>query len=262
MNQETKNNSTESARAFPWLGLFALIGVIMLGGLAYKAYTKTGRTVAGTMVQMAEKFKTGTITRTFVECIPTLTTTKGDVLELATLRSEELFEKDDPESTFWGLIYLGTTTSEIQVPATYRYYLRLSEPWRLASRNGICVVLAPQFHASTPTAIETDKMVKHTENGWLRFNKDDNLDKLEKSITSTLNQRAESEEHRKIVKESCRSSVAGFVQKWLVKEACWRGDLFHKIIVYFPDELDVKSDQELEKYSHCPEDASQIHPVR
>ena len=43
----------------------------------------------------------------------------------------------------WGKISLGKTVSSIGVPVTFRYHLRLSDPWRLAAKDHVCVVLPP-----------------------------------------------------------------------------------------------------------------------
>jgi hypothetical protein len=39
--------------------------------------------------------------------------------------------------------------------------------------------------------------------------------------------------------------VAGFVKKWLLREGQWRSDRFTSIVVVFPDEAAVSTDQEL-----------------
>jgi len=127
---------------------------------------------------VAAKFRTGTITHTFQESIPQVVSSSGDVLKLATLRSDEAFKKSDSMTIGWGKISLGKTVSSIGVPVTFRYHLRLSDPWRLAAKDHVCVVLPPPRRPSLPPAIHTDKMEKDTTNGWAR-NKDENLAELE-----------------------------------------------------------------------------------
>lgn len=246
--------------------LILAVVVIAIAAFAYHAYIKTGRgikevvetttktvkTIVKTIPDAAEKFKTGTITRTFVEQIPEVSPTHGDVLELTTSRSDEDFTRSDSRSIAWNMIYLGTTVSTIRVPATFRYHLRLSDTWRLAARDKVCYVLAPSVRPSLPTAIQTDQMQKSTASGWARFNKDDNLAELERSITPDLDQRAGDSKHMKLVREACRQSVAEFVKKWLMKEDFWRSDRFTSIVVVFPDEATINSDQELEQYHYEP----------
>ena len=46
--------------------------------------------------------------------------------------------------------------------------------------------------------------------------------------------------------------MAGFVKKWLMREGQWRGDRFTSIVVVFPDEAAVSSDQDLLQLRHEP----------
>jgi hypothetical protein len=128
--------------------------------------------VIKSLPEIAGKFKTGTITTTFKESIPEVTSTQGDILELATSRSDEFFRREDSMSILRNTIFLGATVSEIRVPVTFRYHVRLSDSWRLAARGNVCVVLAPRVRPSQPPAIHTDLMEKMSENGWARFNKE------------------------------------------------------------------------------------------
>jgi len=140
---------------------------------------------------------------------------------------------------------LGTTVVEIRVPVTFRYHLRLSDSWRLAARDHVCVVLAPQIRPSLPPAIHTALMEKHAESGWARFDKNDKLEELEQSLTGLLEQRAMDTNHLQLAREACRQSVAEFVKRWLLREEHWRSDRFNAIVVVFPDEVSVASDKEL-----------------
>lgn len=232
----------------PWKTLIFSATMIAMAAFAYHAYCKSIQAIASS----AEKFKTGTITHTFVEHIPDVSPTHGDVLELATSQSVEEFSRSDSRKIAWDWIYLGTTVSTIRVPATFRYHLRLSDPWRLAAKDRVCKVLAPEIRPSLPTAIHTDQMEKHTENGWALFNKDDQLAELERGITPELDKRSGDAAHLKLVREACRQSVGDFVRKWLMKEEQWRSDRFTSIIVVFPDECEAGSDQELEQFRYEP----------
>ena len=265
-NEPAEESEPQNRKHFPWATLIVAATVIALVGFAYAAYLKTGKgikqavvtttetikTVVQAIPDAAEKFKTGTITHTFIEHIPDVSPTHGDVLELTTSRSDEEFSRNESKSIAWDMIYLGTTVSEIRVPATFRYHIRLSDTWRLASRDKICYVLAPPIHPSRPTAIHTDQMQKSTASGWARFNKNDNLTELERSITPELNQRAGDSKHMKLVREACRQSVGDFVKKWLMKEDFWRSDRFSSIVVVFPDEAKINSDEELEQFHYEP----------
>ena len=126
---------------------------------------------------LARNFITGHITTTCLEDIPVITSTHGNVLELGrTSRSVETFQREDARNSFWDSFYIGTTTAEIRVPVTFRYHISLSDPWRLAAKGNVCFVSAPQFQPSLPPAIDTSAMEKKAEDGWARFDKNQQLD--------------------------------------------------------------------------------------
>lgn len=185
---------------------------------------------------IGERFRTGTITRTFVSSIPRIHGTGLGNLELATVEVEEILSETDERRILWDRISLGETASEIRVPVTYRYHLRLSDPWEIEVSGQTCVVHAPVIRASQPPAIHTDRMVKRAESGWLRFDADEQLEELERSLTPTLEELAEDTRHLELVREQCRRTVAEFVRSWLLMEDHWREDRFRSIVVLFEDE--------------------------
>jgi hypothetical protein len=251
--------SNQTRKSFPWATAMIAAALVIIAAFALIAYLKTARDIKETVnkvisagPEMARNFVTGNITTTFRESIPQITSTKGDILELATFRCDESFKRTDEKWTGWGWVYLGTTIAEIRVPVTFRYHLRLSDPWRLAARDGVCLVLAPRIRPSQPPAIHTDEMERRAESGWARFDKNDQLDELERSMTPTLEQRARDPAHMQLVREACRQSVAAFVKKWLMREGQWRSDRFSSIVVVFPDEASVAADQDLLQLRHEP----------
>jgi hypothetical protein len=185
---------------------------------------------------LAERFITGQITHTFQASLPQISASGGDILEVATLDSEETFRREDARLAFWDTLYLGTTVSEIRVPVTYRYHIRLSDPWELAARDRVCLVRAPALRPSQPPAIHTDRMVKSTERGWARMNDIENLNELERSLTPNLKVLAHDPERLKLVRETGRQAIAAFVRRWLLQEDHWRQDRFSAVIVVFADE--------------------------
>ena len=219
-----------------------------LGGKAIDAGSKAVKALP----DIAAKFKTGTITHTFVEENTEITATKGDVLELATIRQDETFTQEDSKRVLWDLVDLGTTTSEIRAPVTFRYHLRLSDPWKLATRDNVCLVLAPSIQPSQPPAIHTAQMVKKTEAAWSRFNDDESIAELEQSMTPELEKRAGDPNHLRLAREACRQAVAEFVKNWLMREDHWREDRLSSIVVIFPDEMSIDSDDELERLQGDP----------
>ena len=232
---------------FPWKTAIIAFTVIVLAMIAAWLLMKPWQAAES----VAEKFRTGHITSTFVEDLPTVTSTRGDVLELATLTSTETFTREESTTLAWGYLPPSTTSAEIRVPTTYRYHLKLSGPWRLATRGNVCVVLAPPIEPSLPPAIDTARMEKRAASGWASFDKNAMLDGLEKDITRHLSKRAASPSHLELVREQCRRSVAGFVQSWLIKNSQWP-EKIGAIVVVFPDEKEFSSDRSLSGYQAQP----------
>lgn len=166
--------------------------------------------------------------------VPVVIRTAGGLLEVAVLRAQERFTRTDARE-FYG-IPLGTTVSHIQAPVHYRYHIQLAKEWRVVIRGKTCYVQAPAILPSLPVAFDTAALQKYSQNGWARFNKEDNLAALERTITPELAQRARSDAYRQLVTEPARQTVREFVAKWLVKEAGWGSGPDYKIVVLFPGE--------------------------
>jgi len=225
--------------------------VIVVALLAYLAYLKSCETVSQTgqiaretvkgvedaAAGIAESMLTGSITTTFIQTLPKLVAEGGLKLELAAYESEEIFERSNDKRLLWDLIPLGTTVTEIRVPVTYRYHLRLDDPWLLQVQGHTCVVQAPIVRPTLPPALHLDRMERRSEQGWLRFNAEQQMRELETSIIPSLNARASNQDHLNLVREQCRVKVAEFVRTWLLHEDHWREDRFSAVIVIFADEL-------------------------
>jgi hypothetical protein len=173
--------------------------------------------------------------------VPVVMRTSGGLLEVATVRAVERFTRADT-AQFWG-IDLGTTVSIIQAPVTYRFHLELAREWTHTIRDKTCVVQAPALRPSLPVAFDTTGIEKYTRSGWARFNKQENLDALERSITPELNQRADSAAYRQLATEAARQTVREFVTQWLLREQAWRRDPSYRVIVLFPGEREPAPDQ-------------------
>lgn len=184
---------------------------------------------------ITERFRTGRITSTFTAALPQLQP-GGAVLELAAYEAVETFRRSDDRALFFDLLPLGTNVTEIRVPVTYRYHVRFDEPWHLDVRERVCLVRAPRLRPTLPPALHTDRMEKQGERGWLRFDLEQQMDELEKSITPTLVSRAGGAQTISVVRETCRRRVAEFVRDWLLREEQWRDDRFTAITVTFEDE--------------------------
>jgi hypothetical protein len=230
--------------------------VVALGLLAYLVLHQIGQTtreggraaadlvrdLGSGVVNIAEAFQSGTITTTFIAAIPGFTPDTGVKLELASYRATEILRTTDERWVAWDLIPLGTTVTEIRVPVTYRYHLRLDEPWKLEVDGQSCVVHAPQIRPTLPPAIDTGGMEKYSDSGWLRFNEAQQMEGLERSLTEVLSERASDPTHIEMVRERCRLEVAEFVRSWLLMEDHWRDDRFRSVTVIFADESDSRAD--------------------
>lgn len=173
--------------------------------------------------------------------VPVVMRTPGGLLEVATVRAVERFTRADT-AQFWG-IDLGTTVSIIQAPVTYRFHIELAREWTLRIDGKTCVVHAPPLRPTLPVAFDTAGMEKYTRSGWARFNKQDNLDALERSITPELNRRADADAYRALATEAARQTVREFVTRWLLRERAWQRDPSHRVIVLFPGEREPAPDQ-------------------
>jgi hypothetical protein len=169
-----------------------------------------------------------------VSGVPVVMRTPGGLLEIATVTVHERFKRTDTRE-FWG-IALGTTVSIIQVPAVYRYHIELARQWPIAIEGKTAVVRTAEVKPSLPPAIDTTRMEKYTQSGWARFNKDENLDLLERSITPELQRRAGDPAIRQLAIEAGRQTVREFVTTWLLKEQGWKNDAEHRVVVLFPGE--------------------------
>jgi len=230
------------AVALRWPAVLVLALVVALVALERTCH-RVGEEGRATVSQLgeaaatiAERFRTGTITTTFTAAIPRLVPDGALKLEVAAVEATETVARSDERRVLFDLVSLGTTVTEIRVPVTYRYHLRLDEPWTLDVRGHDCLVRAPPIRPTLPPAIHTDRMEKRSESGWLRFDAADQMASLERQLTPTFTLRAGNRDHLGLVRETCRSRVAEFVRSWLLAEEHWRRDRFSSVTVVFADE--------------------------
>ena len=164
--------------------------------------------------------------------VPVVMRSAGGLLEIATITVHERFKRSDTKE-FWG-IALGTTVSVIDVPVTYRYHIEMAREWPIYVKGKTAVVRAPDVKPSFPVAIDTARMEKYTQNGWARFNKDENLEALQRSVTPELYARANIPAVRQLAIDAGRETVREFVTIWLLKEQGFKRDPEHRVVVLFP----------------------------
>jgi hypothetical protein len=177
-------------------------------------------------------FNDENLTERFISAIPELTQELN--LELATATFNETFTKQSGRTTCWGLIDLGTSIVQVQVPVTYRYHLCLRERWQLELKQRCLIVHAPVITPSLPPAIHTDRLTTLAVRGWARGSTGGLLAELQQSLTPTLNQFAGDARHLELVRPQCRASVAEFVRLWLEREG--QTTSITNITVRFADE--------------------------
>lgn len=202
--------------------------------------SNTVEDISGKAITIAENFQQSKITQTFTESLPKAQDAGEGRLEVATLENTKHFKRTNKRTILWDKISLGTTVTEIRVPATFRYHIKLADPWKLEVRNQQCFVITPMMQPTTPVAIHTDRIEKYSERGWARFNKEEQMASLMRSITPSLTSHASSDSHVNLVREHARKTVAEFVRQWLMKEDHWREDRFRTITVIFADEAVVE----------------------
>lgn len=224
--------------ALRWPAAFVLVALI--GFLAYRETLVQARHAAGAAVAAVERaaqgLLSGNVTETFVSSIPEFDPNGAGNLELTTLTATEIFTRSDERKILWDTVSLGVAVTEIRVPVTYRYHLRLGDPWHLEIRGPVCYVRAPAIRPSLPPAIHTHRMEKRTAADWLRFDAADQMTALERSITPTLTRYAHDERHLGLIRENARKEVEDFVKIWLLREGQWGSDRVEVVRVVFPEE--------------------------
>jgi hypothetical protein len=218
-----------------WVAMGLLFLFLIFAGLAFFFFS-TLKEAAAWLNELPARLLQQEISSTFRQSITEIASTQGDILEVATMQTDETVTKFDMKSAFNQAVYLGTTVSEIRTPVVYRYHIRLSDEWQFSLEEGVCIVRGPILRPTLPPAIRTEGMEKKSEAGWLRFNAAENLAALEKELTPTLEKRAGNQAHLDLVREAARKSVAEFVKAWLLTEGKTHQENVRTITVIFPDE--------------------------
>ena len=172
------------------------------------------------------------ITQTFISALPSLTRELN--LEVATSLQTEMLERSDTRRVLG--INLGTNLAQIRMPVTYRYHIRLQDPWCLRVQGKSVLVQAPLIRPSQPPAIHTDQMRIESRRGWCRSGPYDVVQQLHHDLTPTLCLYAQDPRRLAFVRETARQSVAEFVRLWLKRESRWNRGRFTSIQVQFADE--------------------------
>ncbi|MFZ4767700.1 MAG: hypothetical protein ACOYMN_22355 [Roseimicrobium sp.] len=214
---------------------FLFVFAIAVVGIAAGLIFYFGESAKQLLAQVQRGFVTTQTTIKASEILLEMGRTHGDVLEVASpLKTVEKFSKADVRFAAWGWVYLGTATSEVKVPATFRFHIKLSELRQARLDDSVLIVTAPTIYPSLPVAFDTSGMEKQTDGTWLRFDAAQQLADLEKTITPALASRAQ--EHVKNVRDIARSDVEEFVQKWIVESRPDYRAQIKAVKVIFPGE--------------------------
>ena len=184
-----------------------------------------------------------------------------NIRPVATVRAREAFTRSDPR-VLLDLIDLGTTVSEVRVDAAYRFHIAMAKAWPLRIVGKTCLVQAGAVEPTLPVAFDSRTIQRRTASGWARFDKRENLQALERSLTQLLAERAPL--YRERAREAGRAIVAEFVAEWLLREQQWRRDPEHRVVVVFDDEpgpeARAASEPSYLKGIHVPEQSATQRP--
>jgi hypothetical protein len=226
--------------AFLIPGSLPLVAPVVLALLAIPVIVtlrKPGKIPAVKDLLPDNRFNEENITHTFIAALPTLTREMN--LEVASSKQTEVLERSD-DNRFLG-INLGTNSARMTVPVTYRYHIRLYDPWQLHIGGSTLIVCAPEITCSLPPAIHTDEIAETTTRGWARGSPFNLLEDLRRELTPVLSRYANDHRRLELVRDTCRQSVAEFIRRWLENEDHWKPGKFTAINVKFATEPVVPS---------------------
>jgi hypothetical protein len=222
-----------------------VVAALLVGGgvfLARDATERAGKVTESTLGAAASaakeivgSFFSGNVTTEFLSSVPTVKS-GGKRLEVARIEHMEIVTRRDARSIGFGWVSLGTNVAEIRVPATLRYHVVLDDRWEVIVDGPICHVRAPQLRPTLPAAIDTSKLEKRLDEGWLRFDGQEQLDELERTITPTLDEKASSDSFMKLAREQARRDLHELVRDWLRAKGQWGPGKIRAIEVTFPGE--------------------------
>ncbi len=220
-----------------WLAVCVIVGAVAAPLLVLHLIEKKIAAAGESIKELAEVFKPEEVVKTFSTWQEAKTSgNAGNILEVATAVATETFTRQSHVELFGKKMPLGTTVSEISVPATYRYHIDLRGDWQMTISGQRLVVRAPSIRPSLPVAFDSAGIRKKSQAGWALWNAEENLAALESSISEELAKRAGQEEVLVKVREESRISVARFLQDWLLSRQSWSMGKFTEIVVLFPEE--------------------------
>lgn len=164
--------------------------------------------------------------------VPEFIPTNGGRLEISTVVVTQNFRSKN-EKDFYG-IDLGTTISDYRIKVVNRYYIELEKRWPItvSQDQKMVTVRTTAVLPTLPVSFDTRTIEKNTVNGWARFNKEENLSRLEKSITPKLEKISYTYVQK--AADTGRPVVEKFVKTWILQNTSLSKDVEVKVI--FPSD--------------------------
>jgi hypothetical protein len=160
--------------------------------------------------------------------------TKGGLLAVSTIKAPEFFQATADHQVLG--VPVGQTTSQIRAQAIYSYHVELAPEWKVTLRDKTFIVIAPRVKPTLPVAIDTAKLERFASGTWSLFTGASELDRLQRSISTSLAAKAALPSYIQFQREAARATVAEFVSKWLLEQPRWQPASAYKVQVFFADE--------------------------
>lgn len=224
-------------KLFSRISIAVFIFVVIFTAVVYLA--ERGCNIAS---EISENFKTGKVTTEFRDYVSEIKGVRR--LQVASLKTTDIFTRVDSRSILWELIDLPDVEVEIKLPVEYNYYLDLKDKWNfLWDENTQSVrVIAPKIKPNT-TAVNISEMRVSIIKGSFLRNVDEVKDSLFKELMPRLDQLAY--EKINLIKETARKEVSDLISNWFKQIYLKNYDVNAKLIsVYFEDEIDQTNPEE------------------
>ena len=249
----------EESRRFSWPLAITVIAIvaIVVGAAVYLAKSvlnvpgevaRSGREVLHDISKIAEAFRTGTVTTTFISYAAEVS--GSNYLQFATLKQTELFERKESGTVLWGQLELPEVVVQATAPVEYTYYLDLNGKWDMRLENHTVLVMVPEIQFNTP-AIDASAIRYEVREGSIFRDEEEVLEKLRDGLMEMSRRRAR--DNTALIRELGRRKTEEFVQNWLA-HTFPDGHAYH-VEVRFADEqisldsLETKT-PEVEKRPH------------
>ncbi len=231
--------------------LYAVLFVtlpLLVGALIFYIFLRSTERVVTAPFETIRKVLSGiehNVTLSIKNSITSIKAADGDELLLAELKTSESIRKTDVWFTPAGSPFVGKMAipgtqkvSEIRVPVTFRYYIKLGEPIKVEVMQGadrcVCFVTAPTLRPLLPPAIDTSGMDFYVEAGLFRSNDDDAYKQIVAMISPELNLRAV--QHIVLARDQARNAFENSIRQWLFKSELFGESGVTDIVVNFADE--------------------------